>query len=163
MHKPLLGCLFGITAALSTASVAWGHASQTDYFVDLFSADLVLTASYSSGEPMAEADVVIYAPDDAETPWAETNTDDVGQFVFEPDEALEGDWRIEITQAGHQDILIIPVNATGIDYVNISQGPKQDLHYAEIPPVGLGIMVALGLGGLVVTLVPQTQLQKHQD
>lgn len=98
-------------------------------------------------------------PNDAETPWSETNTDDAGQFVFEPDEALAGDWRVEITQDGHQDILIIPVTATGIDYVNISQGPKQDLHYAEIPPVALGIMVALGLGGLVVTLAPQAQLQ----
>lgn len=152
MRKLLWGSLFGLAAAVSTASVAWGHASQTDYFVDLFSADLVLTASYSTGEPMIEAEVLVYAPNDAETPWVETVTDDVGQFVFVPDESLPGDWRVEITEAGHQDILIIPVTETGIDYINISQGPQQDLHYAEMTPAGLGVMVALGLGGLVVTL-----------
>ncbi len=152
MRKLLWGSLFGLTAAVSTASVAWGHASQTDYFVDLFSRDLVLTASYSTGEPMVEAEVLVYAPNDAETPWAETVTDDGGQFVFVPDEALQGEWRVEITEAGHQDILIIPVTDTGIDYINISQGPQQDLHYAEMNPVGLGVMAALGLGGLVITL-----------
>ncbi|MGD1908959.1 MAG: carboxypeptidase regulatory-like domain-containing protein [Leptolyngbyaceae cyanobacterium] len=159
MHKSLWGCLLGLTAAFSSASVAWGHASQTDYFVDLFSANLVLTASYSSGEPMVEAEVLVYAPDDTATPWSETVTDDSGQFVFVPDESLAGEWRIEITQAGHQDILFIPVNETGIDYLNISQGPKQDLHYAVINPTHLGVVAALGLGGLVVSL----RERKHTD
>lgn len=152
MHKLFWGCLFGCAAALSSASVAWGHASQTDYFVDLFSTDLVLTASYSSGELMIDAEVVVYAPNDTEAAWSETVTDENGQFVFVPDETLPGDWRIEITQAGHQDILIIPVTETGIDYVNISQGPQQDLHYAAISPMNLGAIAALSLGGLVVAL-----------
>jgi nickel transport protein len=150
MKMKILGSLLTLSATLGMASAAWGHAVQTDYFVDLFSAELEFTATYSTGEPMDTATVTIYAPGDDETPWKEAETDAEGNFAFLPDESIEGDWRIEFEQNGHQDILIVPVDESGIDYDNISQGPNTDFHYATVPPELLGIGAAVSVGLLVV-------------
>ncbi|NER81994.1 MAG: carboxypeptidase regulatory-like domain-containing protein [Leptolyngbya sp. SIO1D8] len=154
MKKLLLGSMLSLSATFGFATVAWGHAVQTDYFVDLFSAELELafTATYSNGEPMQSATVLVYAPDDQETPWLESQTDESGNFIFLPDESLQGDWRIEFTQAGHQDILSVPVDENGIDYGNISQVESTDTHYAEIAPEAMGVLTAVSLGGLAVAI-----------
>lgn len=110
MKMKIFGSLLTLSATLGMATAAWGHAVQTDYCVDLFSAELEFTATYSTGEPMNEATVTIYAPGDDETPWQEAATDAEGNFAFLPDESIEGDWRIEFEQAGHKDILIVPVD-----------------------------------------------------
>ena len=142
MKMKVFGSLLTLSATLGMASAAWGHAVQTDYFVDLFSAELEFTATYSTGEPMVEATVTIYAPDNDETPWKEAATDAEGNFAFLPDESIQGDWRIEFEQEGHQDILVVPVNESGIDYDNISQGPSTDFHYATLTPELLGVGAA---------------------
>lgn len=150
MKQLLWGSFLGLSATLGLASAAWGHAVQTDYFVDLFSAELAFTATYSTGEPMTEATVLVYAPNDRETPWQESTTDLEGNFTFLPDESLQGEWRIEFEKEGHKDILFVPVTASGIDYENISQGEKSDLHYAAIAPEAIGVLAAVSLGALVV-------------
>lgn len=154
MKNQLLALTLGVTTVLSTASVAHGHAVQTDYFVDLFAQQvaLELTATYSSGEPMEEATVLVYAPDDAENPWQEGQTDAMGHFTFAPDESLPGDWKIHFQQAGHEDILIVPVDDQGIDYVNISHGPNTDVHYATIAPGVAGMLPLIGFGVLLAIL-----------
>jgi nickel transport protein len=150
MKKPIWATALVLSAIAGTTAPAWGHAVQTDYFVDLFSAQLEFTATYSTGEPMLEATVTIYAPGDSDVPWRETTTDDAGNFAFLPDESLQGDWRIEFEQDGHQDIVIVPVDEDGIDYENISHGPNRDWHYAALAPELLGISAAAGLGILIV-------------
>ncbi|MDA0674123.1 MAG: carboxypeptidase-like regulatory domain-containing protein [Cyanobacteria bacterium] len=150
MKMKIFGSLLTLSATLGMASAAWGHAVQTDYFVDLFSAQLEFTATYSTGEPMTEATVTIYAPGNDDSPWQEATTDTEGNFAFVPDESLTGDWRIEFEKEGHQDILIVPVNEDGIDYQNISQGPKTDFHYAAFAPELMGVGAAVGLGLMVV-------------
>lgn len=154
MKNSVFGVVLGLSMTLGTATGAWGHAVQTDYFVDLFSAELALelVATYSSGEPMETATVLVYAPNDADTPWLESRTDAAGAFTFVPDASLAGDWRIEVTKAGHQDILIVPVDDTGIDYLNISHGGATDLHYAELSPAPLIVGSVLGIGGVVLAL-----------
>ncbi len=146
----ILGSLLTLSATLGIASAAWGHSVETDYFVDLFSDELAFTSTYSTGEPMAEATVTIYAPNNPDIPWQEGTTDEGGNFAFLPDESIPGDWRIEFGQGGHQDIWVIPVTGNGIDYENISQDFHQDIHYAELAPELLGISAALGLGIIVV-------------
>lgn len=154
IHKHLLAAVLGVSTLLGTASAAWGHAIQTDYFVDLFSAELSLsfTATYSTGEPMENATVRIYAPGNRETPWLESYTDEAGQFTFLPDESLEGDWRLEFAQAGHQDILIVPVDAQGIDYSNISEAGTADVHYAQIAPAAIALLSSVSLAMVVFSM-----------
>lgn len=154
MKKLVLGSLAGLLSTLGMATAAWGHAVQTDYFVDLFAAELALefTATYSNGEPMEVATVLVYAPNNSETPWLESQTDDAGNFTFLPDESLQGEWRIEFEKEGHQDILLVPVDEDGIDYINISQVENTDIHYAEMAPAAVGMLSAVSLSVLAVAI-----------
>jgi len=148
-----LGLVLSLWLLLGGATPAWAHAAQTDYFVDLFASELQLefTASFSTGEPMADADVIVYAPEDRETPWQEAETDADGHYTFKPDPELVGDWRIEFEKEGHADIRIVPIDDMGIDYQNISHGGNTDFHLFAHLREGMAIMSAAGLGaGAVV-------------
>ncbi|MBE9191159.1 carboxypeptidase regulatory-like domain-containing protein [Gloeocapsopsis crepidinum LEGE 06123] len=68
-----------------------------------------VNAEYDNGEPMAEAQVTVYAPNDPATPWLEGTTDNNGNFVFAPDSSQSGNWSIQVRQAGHGSIVNIPV------------------------------------------------------
>lgn len=59
-----------------------------------------LHATYDTGAPMAEAQVLIYAPDDPAKPWGRGLTDAEGRFHFLPD-GREGRWSVMVRQAGH--------------------------------------------------------------
>ncbi len=155
IKSPLISLFWATAATISLASQAWGHAVETQVGVDLFTRQLAFTTTYSTGEPLAAATVNIYAPNDPLTPWYQGRTDAEGTFAFSPDPAIAGNWRIEVTQDGHQDILSIPVTADGVDYQNIVQGPQRDIHFAApaaFTPELLGITAALGLGTVVFTL-----------
>ena len=66
-------------------------------------------ARYDSGEPMSVAQVNVYAPDNPSEPWQTGTTDDEGRFVFTPDPSRPGNWEVMVRQAGHGDILGVPV------------------------------------------------------
>jgi len=148
-----IGLVLSLWLLLGGAAPAFAHAAQTDYFVDLFASELQLefTASFSTGEPMVAAAVIVYAPGDRETPWEEAATDEEGHYTFKPDAALVGDWRIEFEQAGHEDIRIVPVDDLGINYQNISHGGNTDFHLFAHLREGMAIFSAASLGaGAVV-------------
>lgn len=74
---------------------------------------LSLTATYASGEPMAGAQVLVYAPDNPTTPWQTGTCDDAGRYEFAPDPTRPGTWEIQVRQAGHGDTIYVEVgNAT---------------------------------------------------
>lgn len=150
MKTRLLGVTLGIAGTLGLASAAWGHAVQTDYLFDLITAELEFTATFSTGEPMEEATVEIYAPNDSDTPWRTTTTDANGTFSFLPDESIQGEWRVEIGSDGHQDILLVPVGEDGVDYNRISSVENRDVHYAAFAPEAIGIFAALSLGACAI-------------
>jgi len=58
---------------------------------------------------MAGAQVTVYAPDDPSTPWLTGICDDEGCFSFIPDTSKPGTWDIQVRQAGHGDIVHIPI------------------------------------------------------
>ncbi|MGF1515626.1 MAG: carboxypeptidase regulatory-like domain-containing protein [Elainellaceae cyanobacterium] len=94
-------------AALSPAAIAHG----VDLVVEPTQA-LRVRATYDSGDPMADAAVVVYAPDDPAEPWVRGATDAQGYFTFTPDPAIEGDWGIQVRQAGHGNIVSVPLSAS---------------------------------------------------
>lgn len=71
---------------------------------------LQVHATYDSGQPMANAQVTIYAPDAPTTPWLTGTTDENGQFIFVPDPNKIGNWEVKVRQAGHGGIISIPAN-----------------------------------------------------
>lgn len=70
---------------------------------------IALQANYDSGEPMAEAQVTVYSPEDPSTPWLTGTADQSGRFVFAPDTSTPGNWEVQVRQAGHGEILNIPI------------------------------------------------------
>lgn len=68
-----------------------------------------IQARYDSGEPMKAAQVNIYAPDNPSESWQTGTTDDEGRFVFTPDPSQPGNWEVMVRQAGHGDVVAIPV------------------------------------------------------
>jgi nickel transport protein len=71
-----------------------------------------LEARFETGEPMANAQVLIYAPGNPTAVWQEGTTDAQGRFSFVPDPALPGGWEVMVRQAGHGELTIIPVAAS---------------------------------------------------
>lgn len=72
-----------------------------------------IQATYDSGEPMGQAEVVIYAPSDPSTPWQTGLTNGAGRFSFVPDASQPGNWEVKVRQAGHGDLVTIPIDHRG--------------------------------------------------
>ena len=128
-------------ALLSTPQKAFGHAVETNF---LFEDELQIQTLFSTGEPLTDAKVQIFSPDNPEKPWLEGTTDAEGRFAFEPDTQLPGNWEIIIQEKGHGDILTVPVDAQGVDVNLISDAGEVHLHYMAGPLTFVGAVVAGG-------------------
>ena len=76
---------------------AWAHGAQVS--TETVSA-IRITALYDTGAPMADADVLIFAPDAPQDVWDHGRTDAAGAFLFTPDDRA-GRWTIQVRSAGH--------------------------------------------------------------
>ena len=108
MNKKLhfIAVLIFISVVLLLPTNAYAHGAKIEYTV---ANSISIVAKYDSGEPMAEAQVTIYAPDDPSTPWFTGTCDDDGRFSFIPDLSIPGTWDIQVRQAGHGDMIHIEV------------------------------------------------------
>ncbi|PZV04654.1 MAG: hypothetical protein DCF32_11995 [Leptolyngbya sp.] len=68
-----------------------------------------ISAQFETGEPLANAQVVVYTPDNPAEPWQQGTTDDQGQFSFTPDATQPGRWEVVVRQAGHGVVTTVPV------------------------------------------------------
>jgi nickel transport protein len=98
----------GLAAPLPVSA----HGVTLEYTSDV---TIEITAHYDSGTPMAGAQVTVYAPDDATTPWLTGVCDDEGRFSFVPDTSLPGTWDVQVRLAGHGGIIHIPVGGDAMD------------------------------------------------
>lgn len=113
MRYPLVLLLAG-WGSLVAAVPALAHGAKIEYQPIN---GIEIQARYDSGEPMRAAQVNIYAPDNPSEPWQTGVTDDEGRFVFTPDPSRPGNWEVMVRQAGHGDVLAIPVagNPAAVD------------------------------------------------
>ena len=66
-------------------------------------------AAYDNEQPIANGQVIIYAPEDPSNPWLTGVTDEKGYFTFIPDAAQTGNWDVKVRKAGHGAIATIPI------------------------------------------------------
>ena len=112
MKWKLIACLiFVLILGLVLPIKAYAHGVKVKYTIDI-AIDIV--ATYDDGQPMAGAQVVVYAPDDPSTPWLTGSCDDEGRFTFTPDTSKPGTWAVQVRLAGHGDIVHIPVGEDAV-------------------------------------------------
>lgn len=70
---------------------------------------IAIDAIFDNGKPLTNAQVSVYTPDDPETPWLKGTTDEKGRFTFTPDPTKTGNWAVRVRQAGHGNIINIPI------------------------------------------------------
>jgi nickel transport protein len=106
MKRTPLAILFTLMLALGVTATAFAHGAKIDYTINVA---VEIQAAYDTGKPMAGGQVTVYAPDDLSTPWLEGACDEEGRFTFTPDPAIPGTWDVQVRQAGHGDIVHIPI------------------------------------------------------
>ena len=91
---------------LALTTTASAHGAKIEYTISMA---VEIVATYDTGSPMTGGQVTVYAPDDPATPWLEGVCDEEGRFVFTPDPTKPGTWDIQVRQAGHGDMIHIPI------------------------------------------------------
>ena len=96
---------YGVGLMLLCGQPGWSHAA-----IATVTQTFSVKASYSSGQPMAAAQVLVYSPENPSEPQLTGQTNEQGEFEFTPD--TEGNWEVVIRQAGHGTTVNVPVGAT---------------------------------------------------
>ena len=110
---------------------------------------ITIQANYDDGTPMKNAQVVIYAPSDRATPWMQGTTDNKGNFSFVPDSTIAGDWDVKVRQAGHGDLIAIPLaEGKTISQASTTKAISSGGNYS---PLQKTVMAMAGIWGFVGT------------
>jgi nickel transport protein len=127
---------------------ALGHAALLDAEA---ATAIRLHAQYDTGEPMAEAQVIIYAPDNPTRAWRQGTTDAEGRYLFAPDLEVPGRWTVQVRQAGHGAVAHVEVGPSGADGDADAPVLAFTGGSAETGPLQQVVMVALVAWGALGT------------
>ena len=81
-----------------------------------------VNAVFDTGEPMSEAQIIVYAADDPERAWHTGTADSNGTYLFPVDTTISGDWAMTIRTAGHGELLHFNVNNRGVISIGLNAG-----------------------------------------
>ena len=117
-----------------------------------------INAQFETGEPMANAQVLVYAPDNPTEPWQQGTTNDQGKFSFTPDTAQPGNWEVMVRQAGHGVATTIPVEAPSTENSASDPGTEAEAEpnslispSTGLSPVQQGITIGSVIWGFIGT------------
>lgn len=130
-----------LTALASAHGIDAGYQTVDDVAV------VAVQAAYDTGEPMAGAQVTVYAPDNPAEPWLQGQCDADGRFAFVPDRSRPGTWDVRVRQAGHGTFLHVPVEAD--DTTGAAEALSS--RSSGFTPAQIGLMSACVLWGFVGT------------
>ncbi len=114
-RSALLLCL---ALVVSAPQMALAHAAIMEAEV---AQAIRLHAFYETGEPMSQAQVIIYAPDDPAQVWGQGIADMDGRYEFIPD-AIAGRWSVQVRQAGHGVMAHLEIGANA-PVITVSSTP----------------------------------------
>ncbi|MGB3294982.1 MAG: hypothetical protein WBB01_18520 [Phormidesmis sp.] len=154
MKQRLMRNALLIMASVSMAAIpveAFAHQVQTDYILNgqasspvdsetgsRVGGSLSLRTTFSNGQPLKGATVIVYSPDQPDRVWTKGVTDSQGRYTFVPDRSISGEWKVDIQREGHADILKVPVTGEGIEIDLMAQVDNQDVHFAGSPLAAVG-------------------------
>jgi nickel transport protein len=127
---------FALLLVLGLTVTVSAHGAKIEYTISLA---VEIVAAYDTGEPMSGGQVTVYAPDDPATPWLTGVCDEAGRFTFTPDPDKLGTWDVQVRQAGHGDMVHIPIG----EDVALTGGTG----YTSLQIVLMGVCVVWGFVG----------------
>ncbi len=134
MRLFLLGCF--LAAAV--------HAHDLDLSVEYAQPAVVVHALYGGAEPVTDADVSIFSPENPDSPYQTGITDIAGLFAFVPSGA--GQWRVVIDDGfGHRAEQEIAVDWSAASSDAAPSGARSTADKAV-----LGVSIIFGLTGLLL-------------
>jgi nickel transport protein len=116
---------------------------------------IVIKAAFDDGTPMANAQAIVYSPDDPANPWLKGTTDSEGKFTFVPESQVSGNWDVKVRQAGHGDIASISLEQensasdTNSSTTQNKAGIRANLE--EILPLQKVLMISTTVWGFIGT------------
>lgn len=122
-----------------------------------------IRATYDSGDPMANAQVTVYAPSDPTTPWLKGTTSEDGTFVFAPDPEMTGNWDVKVRQSGHGDLVSIPVEDAEATPTPEATSASDSWQGGNFTPLQKAMMAALGVWGFVGTALFFARNQSEKE
>lgn len=139
----LVGFLTGLWL-VNGAGQAIAHGVEIEYEMH---PTLQIQANYDSGDPLGNAAVVVYAPDNPAEPWLTGMTNAEGQFSFNPDLTKPGDWEVKVRQAGHGDIVRIPIEMPEDAGVHLATVGTSASSFSPVQKVVMSTVVVWGFVG----------------
>ncbi|MBK8021000.1 MAG: hypothetical protein IPK19_06100 [Chloroflexi bacterium] len=100
-----------LLVALAAAMPVLAHGVRVTHTIDPTTGEVTLTGAFDTGEPFADAQVIIFAPSDLVTPWATGVANADGVYTFLPDYTIEGYWEIQMRLAGHGGLINLEIRA----------------------------------------------------
>ncbi|MDJ1173717.1 carboxypeptidase-like regulatory domain-containing protein [Roseofilum capinflatum] len=138
----------GIVSLLAFSEKAIAHGVQIQHHQI---PAVQIQATYDSGEPMDNAQVTIYAPDDPANPWMQGISDTQGEFVFVPEPGQTGTWTVRIRKAGHGQIFHIPNPEAQNSDSQASQPAIANATLGGYTSMQKGLMIASAIWGFIGT------------
>ena len=129
----------GPSAALSHAAIVQAAPVQA----------VAVHATYDTGEPMAEAQITVFAPDNPAEPWLRGIADGEGRFVFVPD-PIPGRWAIQARTAGHGAMAYVTLDAEAAEAAPLVVAA---IAGGGIDPLQRWVMAAAVIWGFVGTAI----------
>jgi len=102
-----VGLSANIRAQTSSGEVATYTADNLPAGVQVTAIEIV--GIYSTGEPMTDAQVRIFAPGEPSTPWQTGTLDNQGRYQFTPDLSKRGRWTVRVEATGHSSFINIVI------------------------------------------------------
>ena len=125
-RQPLVSLALGLGSLAIAVLPALAHGVSATY---QSRSAIQVEATFSSGQPMADAQVSIFSPTDPSTPWLQGRTDTYGRFLFVPDTQQVGTWQVQLRSGGHGKILNIPISRSS------QLAPDREPADAIVPPL----------------------------
>jgi nickel transport protein len=145
MKQWKLMLLIAAMLTLLTVTSAYAHGAKIEYRL---LQTVEITALYDTGEPIQGGQVTVYAPSDPATPYLTGTTDEQGRFSFTPDPEILGTWDVQVRQAGHGDIVHIPLGDR--------QATRGGTGFTTLQIVVMGACVLWGLSGTALYFSKRT-------
>ncbi len=145
-----------VTGLIYLNGVSWAHG--VSYEMVETSPAITFRSAFSSGEPIAYGEIMIYSPENSEVEYQNGRTDKNGVFSFLPDQ--KGIWKIEVNGGlGHKLMFDVEVSADGKD--NHAQINKKGLlQSSQTVRAALGLSLLFNLALAALYLPARKKLKK---